>query len=282
MRFGLHILLKGGFEKNVKRAAELGCSTIQMFAGNPTAWKPATTNPDLFKKRGSLLREIGIYPLVIHAAYLANLASPREDFYQKTLVLIRDTMLKASLYGSPYVVVHMGNHGGEGVGKGLDLLIRTLDKEMSSFPSGVTLLLENTPGGGNELGGEIAHLRVVFQAFPGEDVPLGVCLDTAHLWSAGYDLSEPKKVAQFLDEFNDEVGLEKIKAVHVNDTSSPLGSHRDRHEHIGQGFLKDGFPALFECSWPADFPFILETPEIGTEMDQLNLQNLKKAAVVEG
>ena len=278
MRLGIHIPLKGGFEKNARRAVDLGCDTIQMFAGNPTAWKPAGTDPQVLKKRGELLKNLGIRPVVIHMAYLANLASPQEDFFQKSLLLLRDTMYKASCYGAPFVVVHMGNHRGEGVDRGLNILLRTLEQEMKDFPPGVNLLLENTPGGGRELGGDLEHFRTVFQALPGKDIPLGICLDTAHAWCAGYDLSGADKAALFLDRFEKIVGLEKLKVMHVNDTLSPLGSHRDLHAHLGQGLLKEGFPTILQHSWPAFFPFILETPEIGTEMDRVNLEALKKAA----
>ncbi|NLL21946.1 MAG: deoxyribonuclease IV [Firmicutes bacterium] len=276
MRFGIHMPQKGGFARNVKRAAEIGCQTLQVFVGNPTSWNPPLPKPEELVQRGELLKEYSIFPLIVHTPYLVNLAAAKEEFYHKSRLLFRQTLQNARNLGSPYVVLHAGSHGGRGYKEGMELFISTLKEEMEDWPSsGIELLLENTAGGGTSLGGTFISIGNILKAL-GEEAPLGVCLDTAHAWAAGYDLSTGEGLKKAMDELIEHIGLECVKVIHANDSGTLRGSHRDRHAHLGEGYIGDeGFKELFRYPWSEELPVILETPEIGSKWDVVNLSKLR-------
>ncbi len=277
MRFGIHMPQKGGFARNVKRAVEIGCLSLQFFVGNPTAWTPPRFNEEELEKRRLLLVENGIYPLVVHASYLINLASVKEEFYQKSCQLLRETARRASLLGSPYIVLHVGSHGGRGFKEGLSFFSDTLQRELENWPAGVELLLENTAGGGTSLGGSFIALGNVLKKLEGASA--GMCFDSAHAWAAGYDLSSKEGVQKTMAELLEHVGLHNIKAIHANDSSTPRGSHRDRHSHLGEGFIgSEGLQAFLGYPWSSEMPVILETPEMGTHWDAVNMKRLNSYA----
>jgi deoxyribonuclease IV len=278
MRFGVHMPLKGGFESNIKRVKEIGCRTIQIFPGNPTGWKMGKLDEAEIESRSQLVNQEDLQPLVVHCAYLINLATNKEDFLVKSKQLLNETMERAALYGAPYVVLHTGNHGGEGIEKGLAQIIESIGEGLPGWPDAVQLLLENTAGSGTALGADYDELGQILKAFPAGK--LGVCIDTAHSWAAGYDFGSADGVKQSLAELDRAVGLEQLKVIHVNDTKVKQGSRVDRHAHLGEGNISlDGFAALVNYGWPEDFPFILETPDNGTEWDKINLEKL--ASLVE-
>jgi deoxyribonuclease-4 len=281
MRFGIHMPQKGGFGRNVKRAAEIGCRSLQVFLGNPTAWNPPALKMEELQQRSLLLKEHGIDPLVVHSAYLINLASAKEEFHQKSRLLLQNTMERAHYIGSPYVVVHMGSHGGAGFKEGLELFIETLKEDYKEWPPGVQLLLENTAGGGTSLGGSFIAIGKVLKTLG--EAPLGVCLDTAHAWAAGYDLSTPEGLEKAMLELDEQIGRERVKVIHLNDANAPRGSHRDRHAHLGEGFIgAEGLKLFLAHPWPENVPVILETPEMGSSWDAINLGRLRLYAGKEG
>lgn len=275
MRIGIHMHLQKGFAFNLEKAKSAGAETIQIFPGNPRSWSPPSTSRDEVRERSFLLEREGIFPLVIHTTYLINPASAHPEFYQKSAGLLHDTLHHAALYREPYVVLHTGSHGGDGAGEGIRKVVRVLEEEISKgWAPGVILLLENTAGGGHYLGGDIKELGVILRYF--QDAPIGFCLDTAHAWAAGYDLSGEKGVEELLTEIDREIGLKRLHLIHANDTEVARGSRRDRHAHIGEGRIGlNGFRSLLKHDWPADFPVILETPETGTEKDKQNIAVLK-------
>lgn len=274
MRLGLHIPLKGGFAANLMRVKAYGCETIQLFAGNPTGWKMAAANLPEIDERVTLARKQSIYPLVIHCAYLVNLATPTPDFHEKSVRLLNETMQRASLYRSPFVVLHTGNHGGAGVEQGLEQVIETISEILPRWPGGVKLLLENTAGSGTALGSIFEELARLLKAFPAGT--LGICLDTAHGWAAGYDFGSTEGVKKLLGDFDGLIGLENLYALHINDAKVARGSRVDRHEHIGRGRIGlEGFRELMRQPWPEAMPAILETPEMGSDWDRLNLEALR-------
>lgn len=278
MKFGLHMPLKGGFTPNIRRAAALGCRTLQIFPGNPTAWQLPAPQPEELAQRRRLLAEYQIDPLIIHAAYLVNMASANELFLDRSCRLMHDTMERASLLGAPYVVMHVGGHGGRGFAEGMELFITTLARELQNWPAGVTLLLENTAGGGSSLGGSFAAIGQILGAL-GPAAPVGVCLDTAHAWAAGYDFASVEGVRASMEELFAAVKMERVRMIHANNTGSPRGKHRDRHAHLREGLIPaDAFAALFSYPWPDDFPVILETPEIGSHWDEINLEAIRSFA----
>ncbi|NLX91801.1 MAG: deoxyribonuclease IV [Firmicutes bacterium] len=282
MKFGIHMPQKGGFAKNVERAARIGCRSVQIFAGNPTSWKSPLLNPEELKKRSEVLQENGISPLLVHAPYLVNLSAVKEEFYHKSRQLLRETVERAAYMEAPFVVLHMGSHRGMGFDEGLELFASTLKTESRHWPEKVQILLENTAGGGNSLGGSFASIGYVLKSLK-NDLLLGVCLDTAHAWAAGYDFSTSEGFKELIEEIDLHIGLENIKALHVNDTGTPCGSHRDRHAHLGEGMIgEEGFTAFLRYPWPEDLPAILETPENGTDWDIVNLEKLRFYAGANG
>ena len=277
MRFGVHMPQKGGFKSNVERVAGLGCRTIQIFPGNPTGWKMGKLEPEEIAKRAALLEEKAIDPLVIHSAYLINLATTSEDFLAKSRKLLRETMERAASYRSPYVILHTGNHGGQGKEKGLEQIVRVIKEEEPGWPDEVKLLLENTAGSGTALGARFEELAHILSYFPKQ--ALGVCIDTAHGYAAGYDFGTAAGVEKALSRFDDTVGLDNLGVIHVNDTRVELGSRTDRHAHIGEGNIgREGFAAFLGAGWPEEMPVILETPENGTDWDRINLETLRELA----
>lgn len=274
MRFGVHMPQKGGFEKNVKRVAEIGCRTVQIFPGNPTGWKMGKLEAPEIEKRASLLEQADIAPLVVHSAYLINLATSNEEFLEKSKNLLNQTMERAAYYRSPYVILHTGNHGGQGKEKGMAQIIDSIGEALPGWPESVMLLLENTAGSGTALGANFEELSEILKAFP--KGKLGTCFDTAHGWAAGYDIGSAAAAGKVLDEFERVVGLENLHVIHVNDTGVERGARVDRHAHIGEGNIAlEGFGAILNYGWPENFSFILETPENGTEWDKTNLEKLK-------
>ncbi len=275
MRFGVHMGLKGGFAANVKRVADIGCETVQIFPGNPTGWKMGKLDEKEIAKRVALLDEAGLHPLVIHSAYLINLATSSGEFLVKSKQLLNQTMERAALYGAPFVVLHTGNHGGQGVEKGMAQVIESINEGLEAWPEEVMLLLENTAGSGTALGARFEELGEILRSF--EKGKLGICIDTAHSWAAGHDLGSAEAVEKTLAHLDKAVGLEHLKTIHVNDTKVKLGARVDRHAHIGEGAISpEGFGALLNYGWPEDLPVILETPENGTDWDRVNLEALLK------
>ncbi len=273
MRCGVHMPLKGGFANNVRRLKELGCETVQIFAGNPTGWKMSAGDPAELAGRAVLLQSNGIHPLVIHSAYLINLASSSPENLSKSKALLTATMNKAALYSAPYVVLHTGYHGGKGPDEGLEQVAAVISAELSSWPAGVMLLLENTAGSGTALGSHFEEMARVVKVFRSDQ--LGICLDTAHAYAAGYDFSTAAGTEETLAQFELQIGLEYLKVIHVNDSATALGSRVDRHAHLGEGHLGlEGLRYLLDQPWPDHFPFILETPETGTDRDRVNLETL--------
>ncbi len=277
MRFGVHMPQKGGFKKNVERVAGLDCQSIQIFPGNPTGWKMGKLDEKDIAKRAALLDENSIKPLVVHSAYLINLASTSAEFLARSRTLLQQTMERAGAYRSPYVILHTGNHGGQGADNGLNQIVRVIKEDMAGWPAEVKLLLENTAGSGTALGARFEELAEILSYFPKH--ALGICFDTAHAWAAGYDLSSTKGVKETLARFDAFVGLANLYVIHVNDTYVELGSKVDRHDHIGEGRIgREGFAAFLNYGWPEDIPVILETPENGTEWDRTNLETLRDLA----
>jgi len=266
---------KGGFIKNVKRAVGIGCQSLQVFVGNPTGWTPPKLDPAELRKRGEQVQEEGIRPLIVHAAYLINLAAIKEEFHQKSIHLLLETAYRAEYLQARYVVMHVGSHGGRGFTPGIDFFIKTLDQVLHRWPEQVELLLENTAGGGTSLGGTFISIGNILNKLEAK-TSVGVCLDTAHAWAAGYDWTTEEGFQKTMEEIEQYIGMEKVKTIHANDSGTPRGSHRDRHAHIGDGYIGDhGFRQFFRWKWPQDLPVILETPEMGSHWDAINLGRLR-------
>ena len=268
---GLHKALTGGYDA--------GCDAVQLFTASPRQWKSAPPAPDGIRAFRRAAEKTGVYPLIAHDSYLINLAAKEDALLEKSRQAFLEEMRRAEALGLDYVVTHMGAHTGAGEEAGIARLCESLDWLHRQIPGyRVQVALETTAGQGTCLGGCFDHFPQIFAAVDEPD-RLRVCLDTCHIFVAGYDLRTPEAVEATLSEFDEKVGLSRLCCLHANDARKGLGSHVDRHTHIGQGCIGDaGFAALLaDPRLPRDLPVIVETPESET-MHQVNVWRLRRLA----
>jgi deoxyribonuclease-4 len=258
VRFGRHL---SNTPKGLQQAQSIGCDAVQVFLTNPRGWAPPAHNPALVAAFRAAAERYGQAPVVVHATYLINLASPRPDIFEKSVTLLRATLDRAVLYGASSVVFHVGSATGTGEEAGLARLIEGVRQVMTDAPEGVMLLLENDTGGGGKVGYRFENLAAVLAALPEFSARLGVCLDTAHLWAAGFDLGTPEGASSVLDQADTIIGLDRMPVLHVNDAREMCGSHRDIHARIGEGMIPvEGLSAFLRDPRVAHTTGILETP----------------------
>lgn len=277
--------------KAVERAVEIGANALQIFSDNPTAWRRrAAPSPELAAFRKAL-RDADIAPLATHASYLINLAGPEDAFYEQSIELLAHELETGRLYGARYVNVHIGSHRGTGLQAGVSrlgmglarvfdrLAARATPRGTPRRQRGPLLVLENSAGGGGGIGTTIEELAMVLEAAATSGAPLeriGFCLDTAHLWSAGYDLRDEEELDRLVRTFDAEIGLARLRLVHLNDSKSGLGSHLDRHEHIGAGRLgARGMGNVLRHPRLAPAAFYLETPGMDEGYDAVNMERVR-------
>lgn len=261
MRFGRHMPTASKPAQALRIARAIGCDAVQIFVTNPRGWRAPEPQP----KREALFRETaaecGIAPIVVHATYLINLASPRADIVENSVTLLRATLDLAQRHGAASVVFHIGSHGGAGEAAGIERLAEGIRRTLEGAPGTVALLLENDVGGGGKLGYRFENLAAVLDLLPEYADRLGICLDTAHLWGAGFDIGTPDGAARVLEEANRIIGLRRVAVLHVNDTPKALGSHLDNHARIGEGVISlEGLAAFLRSPLLAHTTALLETP----------------------
>jgi deoxyribonuclease-4 len=273
MQLGLHVDAKNGLAPAVHYAQRLGCNALQLFSSQPRGYRPPPVNREAFAEFATLRAAAGIEPAVIHTAYLINLASDDPKILAGSLRLLKADLQAAAAGGIALVNTHLGSYGKRDRDEGFAQVVRALEDALAGIPPGVTLVMENSAGAGNLCGGTLVELGAFVRAVGHPQ--LGVCLDTAHSWAAGYAIDTKAGVDAFVDEAAREIGLERINLFHFNDTEVPLGGHRDRHFHIGEGLIGfDGFRALAAHPELRGKPAILETP--GDEADDArNMQTIR-------
>ncbi|MFB6173745.1 MAG: deoxyribonuclease IV, partial [Halobacteriales archaeon] len=226
------------------------------FSHSPQVWREPEVEDGAAERFRELSAEHEVGPWVIHASYLVNLATPKEELREKSVRSLQRELAVAGRLGIEYVNVHLGAHTGAGVEAGLENAASALDE--LDVPEGVTLLVESDAGSGTKLGDRFEHLAAVLAE---SALELGVCLDTAHLFAAGYDLSTPEAVAETVAEFDEVVGLDRLRCVHLNDSKHELGTNKDEHAHLGEGKIgAAGIEAALTHPELQDRPFVLETP----------------------
>lgn len=262
MRLGAHESISGGLHLAFDRAQSVGCDAVQLFVKSSRAWavKPLTEEEiRLFQERAA---QTGIHPVVGHASYLPNPAAPDEDLWRKSVETLIVELERCEALGIPYLVLHPGSHMGTGEEEGLRRVARALG-EIHAATSGfrARILLETTAGQGHNLGYRFEQLAWLIENTPEGD-RLGVCLDTCHVFAAGYDLRTPEAYEETLATFDRIIGLDRLCVVHFNDCKGPLGGRLDRHEHIGKGQLGlEAFRLFVNDPRFADLPGLLETPK---------------------
>ena len=277
-RLGAHLPLGGGMVKAVERAHEIGADALQIFADNPTAWRRRAEPPSEQAAFRTRLRDLDIGPVAIHAPYLVNLAGPDQDLFGRSVMVLASDLRAAPGFLGRFVNVHVGSHRGSGVSSGTTRLADGLAlvlAEVDDGPDAATVVLENAPGSGFGLGTSVAELADIAEAAGARGIPahrLGFCLDTAHAWAAGIDLSDPDAIDTFLAGFETRIGIERLVMIHLNDSKSELGSHSDRHEHLGAGRIgAAGLGHLLRHPALAHATYYLETPGMDAGYDAINV-----------
>ncbi|MDD5014460.1 MAG: deoxyribonuclease IV [Atribacterota bacterium] len=279
MKIGCHISISGGIDNAVKRAEKLGCSTMQIFSKNASTWREKMLKKDEVESFKENLKNSNINPVFIHTSYLINLASSSDELYFKSINAFLEEMKRADiLLTEPYLITHPGAHTGAGEECGIQRIIRALNiilEKSVDLNLKTIILLEDTAGSGTHLGYTFGQLKKMMEGMK-DRKRIGMCFDTCHAFAAGYDLSHQKGIEQTLEEIDKYLGLEQLKVVHLNDSKFPLGLRKDRHMHIGKGYIGlEGFRVLVNHKYLKDLPFILETPKYD-EKDDLNNINLVK------
>ncbi len=236
---------------------------------NPTAWRPPADDLAGSIAFAQAVRELQLEPVVIHAPYLINLGTLDSVIWEKSVTLLSWTLQRGAQLGASRVVFHTGSHRGAEVEAGIARVAEGIARILPETPPEVMLLLENDVGAGNSLGHNFEQLGAILSLLPQYEERLGVCLDTAHLWGAGYDISGEQTTLKVLNSFAETIGLERLKVIHLNDTKMALGSHRDVHARLGEGIIgEEGLRALLHDVRLDHIAVLLETPIKTDEQDK--------------
>jgi deoxyribonuclease-4 len=260
MRLGRHLPTGSKPVQALETARAIGCDAIQIFVTNPQAWAPPAPNPREEERFRTTAAGLG-FPVVVHAAYIINLASPRDEVFERSIGLLATTLERAERFGAGHVVFHIGSHTGSGEEAGLARLAEGVCRVLERTEAPVQLLLENDTGGGGKLGYRLEHLAATLDRLPQHAARLGVCIDISHLWGAGFDLETAEGAAQAVADLAHIIGFARIPVLHINDARAERGSHRDMHARLGEGKMPiAGIEAFLRHPEVAGTIALLETP----------------------
>ena len=279
MQIGCHVSISGGIDNAVDNAVERKCSAFQIFTRNPRGWKAKNLEEEEIKKFKEKLKVSKIDPnaTCAHMPYLPNLASPNEDAFGKSLDTLENEVKRCGRLGVPFLVAHLGSHLGTGEENGIERLVKAFSKA-GKIKNDVTILLENTACQKNSVGSDFEQLASIFQELKPAN-RFGVCFDTCHAFASGYDLRTEKAVRDTFSVFNDAIGMEHLKILHLNDSKGELGCKLDRHYHIGLGHIGEkGLSAVIKTINKKKIPIILETPIDDIRDDFENIAKAKELA----
>ena len=264
----------GGIHTAIDRIEAMGGEAVQVFTQSPRAWRPTNHDPanlERFKERRT---EAGIKGVLCHALYLTNLASPK--FYDQSVAALRHTVDVGCAIEADGVVFHVGSHLGTGFDSALELVVKGLAEIVERCNDTTWLLIENTAGTGGTIGRSIDELASILDRLD-RHPRLGICLDSCHLYASGYDVTDREALDRVLEEVDEKIGLDRLKALHVNDSKTPLGSNRDRHDNIGEGLMGDGLGVFLSHPALQGLPAVLEVPGTdGHGPDKKQIQRLKR------
>ena len=277
LKLGVHVSIAGKIYKSIDRTVELGCNTMQIFSRNPRQWRKALLSDEDVERFKKKVKKSNISPVVIHIPYLLNLATVKKSFFKVTIKEFIADLVEADRLEADYLVTHMGSYKGGTEEGGLSRIIQALNKILKETKKVKTkVLIENTSGSGHWLGYKFSHQKIVLDGLNRPE-SVGICLDTAHAWAAGYKINEPRGLKSLLDEIDQAVGLERLKVIHLNDTQEKLGSLRDRHHDIGTGEIgRKGFNLIVNHPKLREAAFILETPKKRENEDKENLEAVRE------
>jgi len=273
---GAHVSSSGGIHTAIDRIEAMGGESVQVFTQSPRTWRPTNHDPANFKRFVERRAEAGIGAVVCHALYLINLASPKDDFYEKSVEALKNTVDVAGAIEADAVVFHVGSHQGAGFEAGLERVVPALAQALQRCSETTWLCMENSAGAGGTIGRSLDELAALYEALD-RHPRLGVCLDSCHLFVSGYDVTDHKALDGLLYELDERIGLERLRCLHVNDSKAPLGSNRDRHDNIGDGLLGENLSVFLSRPRLQELPAILEVPgKDGKGPDAEQMQKLKE------
>ena len=277
MQIGCHVSISGSIDKAVDNAVERKCSAFQIFTRNPRGWyakELSETDIQNFKEKLKASR-IDRMATCAHMPYLPNLSSPKKEGFEKSVKSLVEEVRRCGKLGIPYLVTHLGSHLGTGEEEGIKRLIKALTTA-GQVKNDVMILLENTAGQKNSVGSEFEQLGEIFRMLK-PTKKFGICLDTCHAFVSGYDLRTEKGVKETFKEFENHVGMENLKILHLNDAKGEIGCNLDRHYHIGLGNIgEDGMKAVVKLISKKKIPIVLETPIDDTRDDFENVRIVKE------
>ncbi|MBI2103957.1 MAG: deoxyribonuclease IV [Candidatus Omnitrophica bacterium] len=261
INLGVHVPIAGGLLEAVGRAKRLRCTTMQIFSRSPRGGKTLPIPRELAERFDAQRRAAGLEPLAVHGPYIINLASPEAAVWKRSLALYRDDYARAAALGARYLVTHVGSHRGQGEPGGIARVAEAVSRTLDGAAPTTMILLENTAGSGQGLGYTFEQLAAIREAVPAK-AHVGVCLDTAHLFAAGYPIQTDEGLEQTLAAFDRAVGFAHLRLIHLNDSKAPFNSRVDRHWHIGEGHIgREAFRRIVTHPRLRGIPFILETPK---------------------
>ena len=279
MRVGVHTSIAGGVDKAPLRAKKLGCDTFQMFSANPRGWKRLDPTPEDYQRFREARARYGLSPVAVHDNYLINLASADRLLREKSVKAFRSEVERALALGADYLIAHPGSARGGTTGQAMRAFVESLLQAAKDVRlDGLMILIENTAGQGTALGGTLEQLAEIINGASGE-LPVGACIDTAHCFQAGYPIHTKVGLLDTLRKLDSTIGIAKVQLIHANDSKTALGSHADRHQHIGKGAIGlEAFRRIVRHPELRAIPFICETPVDRPGDDKRNLRVLRRLA----
>ena len=249
----------GGVKGALDKAVEMGAEAVQLFTQSPRAWKPPTPNPELYDAFRTRREETAMGAVLCHAIYLVNLAAPNDEVYEKSVTVMRCTMDVACGIEADGVVFHVGSHLGAGMDVGIERVEAALRTVLEHCSDTTWLLMENSAGAGGTIGRSVDELALLYERLEGHP-HLGICLDSCHLYVSGCDVTDRATLDAVLDDVDQRIGLDRLRALHVNDAKSPLGSNSDRHDNILDGLMGEGLGTFLSHPKLQQLPVLLEVP----------------------
>jgi deoxyribonuclease IV len=259
MQFGAHVSSAGGIDTAIDRAEAIGADCLQVFTQSPRMWKPTEHKPEAIERFKARRAEVGIGGVVCHALYLCNLAAPDDAIYEKSVATMCATVDTAVAIEADGVIFHVGSHLGAGFEAGRKRVVSAMRKILKRCKGDTWLLMENSAGTGGTIGRSIDELALLVDAL-GAHERLGICLDSCHLYATGYDVTDPAALDAVVAEVGATIGLDRLRALHVNDSATPLGSNRDRHADVLEGEMGKGMGVFLAHPGFQDLAAYLETP----------------------
>ncbi|HLW78537.1 MAG TPA: deoxyribonuclease IV [Terriglobia bacterium] len=282
MQVGVHTSIAGGVENAAHEARRIGCDTFQLFSANPRGWRTLDPAPGDCERFREAVKRNGHWPVVVHDNYLINLASADPRLRRLSIAAFRREMIRAAALGADYLVTHPGSAKGTTTARALTTFVDSLRRAARGVRSnGLTVLIENTAGQGQSLGRTFEEVAEIM-AGAGRDLPVAACIDTAHTFAAGYPIHTAPGLKSTLEQLDRTIGLGNVRVIHANDSKTALGSHVDRHQHIGKGEIGvEAFRRIVRHPKLKRIPFICETPIDRPGDDKRNLRVMRSLAGVE-